>query len=415
MKHFFCTMMAMALYYVPVAAFEGYAEIDGINYYILTKGSYAEVAFKSSGYTGDIVIPSQIEYEGVTCTVTAIRNSTFYYESSLNSVSIPNTVTSIGSSAFEGSSTLKVVNIPHSVTYIGAKAFYKCEGLETVKADNIESWCKMEIGQDASPLVYARHLFFGNIEVKDLNIPSSVTSICGRAFHGYKGLSSVTFNSSVTSIGDYAFYGCTELTTVNMPNSISEMGDYAFAACSALTSLNLSESLTAVSQGCFYGCSKLSIVSIPNSAISIGNDAFKGCATLKKVYIGNGLTKIGMTAFSNCSDLTDVYCSAIISPKLDAMYYKDYFLPFYNSHIEYSTLHVLESSINDYQSNVVWNGFGKIVALTEEDTGINSTQYPNGIKELSRYSIHGIPMKNATKGINIIKMDNGSTKKVFIR
>lgn len=96
MKHFFCTMMAMALYYVPIAAFEGYAEIDGINYYILTKGSYAEVAFKSSGYTGDIVIPSQIEYEGVTCTVTAIRNSTFYYESSLNSVSIPNTVTSAG-------------------------------------------------------------------------------------------------------------------------------------------------------------------------------------------------------------------------------------------------------------------------------------------------------------------------------
>ena len=415
MKKSFGIMMAMALHCLPIAAFEGYAEIDGINYYILTKGAYAEVAFKSSGYTGDVVIPSSVEYEGVTCTVTAIRNSAFYYESNLNSVSIPNSVGTIGISAFEGSRKLKTVNIPQSVTSIGQKAFYRCEGLETVKADNIESWCKMEIGQDASPLVYAQHLYFGNTEVTDLQIPSSVTSVCGRAFHGYKGLKSVTFDTSVTSVGDYAFYECTELTTVNMPNSISDMGAFVFYGCTALTTINLSESLSAIDQGCFYGCDKLTSVSIPNSVTSIGKDAFKGCSALKKVFIGNGLTKIGVTAFSNCSDLTDVYCTAVVSPKLDAMYYKDYSLPFYSSHIEYSTLHVLESSISDYQSNVVWNGFGSIVALTEEDTGISTILDSNDANEVSRFTINGIPTKNAIKGVNIIRMKNGVSKKIVVK
>ena len=415
MKKSFGIMMAMALNCLPIAAFEGYAEIDGINYYILTKGAYAEVAFKSSGYTGDVVIPSSVEYEGVTCTVTAIRNSAFYYESNLNSVSIPNTVESIGISAFEGSSMLKTVNIPQSVTSIGQKAFYRCEGLETVKADNIESWCKMEIGQDASPLVYAQHLYFGNTEVTDLQIPSSVTSVCGRAFHGYKGLKSVTFDTSVTSVGDYAFHGCTELATVSMSNSISDIGTFAFYGCTALTTLTLSEGLNAIKQGCFYGCSKLTNVSVPNSVTIIERDAFKGCSAIKKVYIGNGILKIGMTAFSNCSDITDVYCSANVSPKLDAMYYKDYTLPFYGSHIEYTTLHVPESSITDYQSNVIWNGFGNIVALTEGDTGISTILYSYNANEVSRFTINGLPTKNAIKGVNIIRMKNGASKKVVVK
>lgn len=59
MKRSLLFSIALAL---PIAAsaFEGYAEVDGINYYILTKGAYAEVAQKTGGYEGDVVIPSSI-------------------------------------------------------------------------------------------------------------------------------------------------------------------------------------------------------------------------------------------------------------------------------------------------------------------------------------------------------------------
>ena len=81
-------------------AFTGMVEIDGINYYIVTKGQIAEVISKNSGYSGEIVIPETIEYEGVTCQVTAIR-SAFMGCNDLTTVSIPQSVTSIGERAFE--------------------------------------------------------------------------------------------------------------------------------------------------------------------------------------------------------------------------------------------------------------------------------------------------------------------------
>ena len=78
--------------------FVGEAVVDGIKYYINTIDKTAEV--RANSYTGDIVIPETIEYEGVTCDVTSIGASAFQGCSSLTSVTIGNSVTSIGKKAF---------------------------------------------------------------------------------------------------------------------------------------------------------------------------------------------------------------------------------------------------------------------------------------------------------------------------
>ena len=64
-----------------------------------------------------------------------IRNSAFYYYTSLASVTIPNSVTSIEHNAF-AFCPLASVTIPNSVTSIGDRVFYFCNSLASVTALN---------------------------------------------------------------------------------------------------------------------------------------------------------------------------------------------------------------------------------------------------------------------------------------
>jgi len=64
-----------------------------------------------------------------------IRNSAFYYYTSLASVTIPNSVTSIEHNAF-AFCPLASVTIPNSVTSIGDRVFYFCNPLASVTVLN---------------------------------------------------------------------------------------------------------------------------------------------------------------------------------------------------------------------------------------------------------------------------------------
>jgi len=81
------------------------------------RGSYG--SSHSNQYTGNIIIPENVEYNGATYPVTSIGNEAFYGCSDLTSVTIPNSVTSIWSEAFYGCSGLTSITIPNSVTSIG--------------------------------------------------------------------------------------------------------------------------------------------------------------------------------------------------------------------------------------------------------------------------------------------------------
>lgn len=92
-------------------------------------------------------------------------------------------------------------------------------------------------------------------------------------------------------------------------------------------------------------------------------------------------------------------------------------VPFVDSDVfdqkEVSTLYVPSASIEMYKSAYPWNGFGSILPLTDEmlaiDNVIQDTHATNS------YSINGTKQSALSKGINIIRMSDGTTRKVYVR
>ena len=101
MKQKLLTLLLMA--FIPLAMMAYDAEVDGIYYNVVKKARIATVTFRDdsyNSYSGEVVIPETIVFEGVVCSVTSIGDYTFFKCTGLTSVTIPESVTSIGSYAF---------------------------------------------------------------------------------------------------------------------------------------------------------------------------------------------------------------------------------------------------------------------------------------------------------------------------
>ena len=81
-------------------------------------------------YSGEVVIPSSVEYEGKTYTVTGIALSAFE-NCDITKVILPNTITEIYHQAF-WCSGLREITIPSSVTSIGDLVFAACNDLTKI-------------------------------------------------------------------------------------------------------------------------------------------------------------------------------------------------------------------------------------------------------------------------------------------
>ena len=104
-KHLFTALLLLCSVAVNAHDFE----VDGICYNITSETNKAVEVTSGVKYTGDVVIPNSVTYNGNTYSVTTIGNSAFYGCSGLTSIEIPNSVTSIGNYAFDGCSSLKTV------------------------------------------------------------------------------------------------------------------------------------------------------------------------------------------------------------------------------------------------------------------------------------------------------------------
>ena len=324
-KSLFTILLAL----LPLLASADAVEINGICYNLVKKAKTAEVtSTPDSRYSGKVVIPKTVTYEGVkysvtsigvhafyNCSgltsvtvggnVTSIGNGAFMYCNYLESVTIPNSVTSIGDLAFKDCYRMTSITIGSGVTSIGSSAFSGCRKLSSVHITDLEAGCKISFLYNGSnPLTYAHHLYLKDTEIKDLVIPNTVTSIGYNAFCDCSGLTSVNIPTSVTSIGYEAFIYCSGLTSVTIGSGVTSIESGTFSACSSLKSVTIGNSVASIGSDAFCNCTSLKSITIPSSVTSIGSDAFGYCSGLTSVTISNGVTIID--GFAGCSSLTSI-------------------------------------------------------------------------------------------------------------
>ena len=256
--------------------------VDGIAYNILSESTCEVTSYivtNQNRYGGDITIPEQVTYDGVTRTVTQIGDDAFNECIRLTSVDIPNSVTTIGDYAFAYSSKkLKNVNIGNSVTTIGYALFEGCTGLTSVEISN-------------SVTTIESYAFYGCTSLASIEIPNSVTTIGSSAFHGCTSLVSIDFPNTVTTIERSTFNGCTSLMGFDFPNSVAVIGDYAFQDCKGFTSIVIPNSVTTIGEGAFSGCSNIRELVFEDNEEELILDwmAFSSCS-FAKLYVGRNLT-----------------------------------------------------------------------------------------------------------------------------
>ena len=419
-------------------------EVDGVKYVPVSPSERTCDAIDCSYNSTDSIINigNTVSFKGVAMSVKDIKPYTCYGNDYINDCLI-NFNGNIGEYAFNGCSAIEKATI--NAKSIAESAFSNCSVIETITlGTELET-----IGNSA---------FNSCSKLNEVIIPNSVTSLGESAFYGCSSLASATIGNAVESIEDFAFSFCSSLPSIEIPKNVTSIGDYAFYDCSKLNDIiiedrdtvltlgsngsspifsdcpldsvyiggdisykttskygyspfynnktlravTITDKETEISDNEFYGCANLKSVSIGDGVESIGNWAFSGCSSLETFAFGASMKTIGEEAFSDCTALVKLHSKAKTPPACGNQALDD---------INKWTceLYVPEASISDYQAADQWKEFFFIV------TGVESVKADNNAVEVARYDIHGRLLSEPTKGINIIKYSDGSTRKEIVK
>ena len=173
-------------------------------------------------YSGVVVIPSTVSYNGVEYTVSEIDNQAFAVSDITN------------------------ITLPSTITKIGNDAFYQCKNLQTFEAP----------------------------------IYRSVESIGYRAFTDCSSMKEIIIPSSVGSIGHSSFWHCTGKLTVYNSTVMSSDGIYPFRNSDfneVIINSDVPDGPASSMYGVFSDCEKLEKVTLSERVMTVGTYAFHFC------------------------------------------------------------------------------------------------------------------------------------------
>lgn len=225
--------MAMLCLSISASAYD--FEVDGIAYDILSFTELTcQVAKKT--YSGDIIIPAEVAYNGKTLQVVSLADNCFRGCENLLSVLLPNTITVLGDGCFYSCKALNNITLPQKLERIGDYCFTWCTSLTSISLPSTLT----RIGEST---------FQGCTALESIDLPEAVTVGIG-CFGDCDSLKTLPRISNLCW-PSFLFNRCEGLEVVEIPEGVLELGDFCFNQCKNLCDITVPSSLISVGKGCF--------------------------------------------------------------------------------------------------------------------------------------------------------------------
>ena len=347
-------------------------ESNGIYYNIKSSTDLTvEVSHNGEGtYSGDVIIPEQVEYNGKTLSVVAVGERAFFNCPNLTSVSLGNNIEEIGDRAFVYCSGLNGISLSGKIKSIGTYAFSDCTGFSSFM------------------------------------IPGNIETINDYAFSNCTGINNLTIEDGVKTIGRNVFYGCTGLSKVSIPSTVESIDASCFANCKNLIELEIQDGNSELKLGSTHPWFGINVEKLYLGR-NIGHvpgyykNTFWQMTTPKEYTVGPNVDNLNWMACDNVQTIT-LLCT---TPPSCASF----------SDSQYASVNVFVpvGTKDTYMQVEPWKNFWNITEGTP--SGINEVYSIDNSLE-SIYSIDGrkIPSSNF-KGIKILKTKTGQKIKVYCK
>ena len=392
-------------------------ELDGIYYRVLSVAERtAEVVCKGEmdpnnppkNYSHDVVIPATVDYNAVTYKVVQVGESAFYHCDELEHVTFPNglqeicasafqdcekledvtfptSLTKIHDRAFAGCLQLKNVVIPANVTFMGDYAFEHCDGVENVRLDDCVNPLQMGYWGFA----------FG--------FPNARTVYLGRNSGGW------------AKTWDYVDYWCSngKLEKVEFGPFVTETPwHFLNGECPNLKTLTIGSNIKTIAVGSFAGCLSVKSIEIPASVETIEAEAFNGGfwekeMALEEIIIGTKVSAIGDNVFKNCKNLKRI----CVKNKVPATMPENAFesMTYMNA-----TLFVPTGTKGTYSQVAYWSNFQNMEE-GEMVLGVTAPMQGKNVSIVDNYQLNGLRCNDVKHGLNIVRMSDGTAKKMVVK
>lgn len=217
---------------------------EKLTFTLSSDGTYYLVGAKDISVKGEIVVPETYddlpvrqvnsygfkECKGITKVtlpegIERLGKESFM-DSGLTEIFLPSTLKFIANHTFNGCTELKNIDIPSSVTHIGDSVF-SFSGLEKLIIPDSVIYRDVRNVGGKTPFD-AQWLAGSCPSLKEVVLPSNMTSIAQNAFGWCESLEKITIPATVTKIGSGVFNNCTALRELYIPDSVATIDKDAF-------------------------------------------------------------------------------------------------------------------------------------------------------------------------------------------
>lgn len=357
--------------------------------------------------TTDLFLRTSVENVVFGPDVRIIPDRTFQYCSKIKEITLPDGLLTLGTAAFMDCSSLQKLIVGKALKNVGSLPFFG-SGLQEVYYNatdanaSIFGGCnaltQIIIGPDVQSvpsiqqLPSLRYLSIGKsvkhilsirscekLEEIFYNVENLDKELYSTPFSELPSFKKVVFGPDVKVIPPYCFSGCEKLESFDFPKNITRIGESAFSNCLSIREFAPNEGLEDIGDRAFYNCTSLSEITLPGT-----------------------ITNLGSLAFDRCENLLSVRSNIMQPTEITRVFTNE---TYYNG-----TLYVPVGTSNLYRNIWSWSSFSNIV----EDEGLSVEGLTKDTTKPSFYLLNGT-QSNGQRGVNIVRYDDGTVKKVLIK